>query len=415
MGNIILEEIIDIRKVVSILNEELKSKKIFDMEYMLINNSIEDVLEVLKDNSQCYNLIKDAAYSNGATFEEILKLYFQYVKQKYDSLLIKDGKNDKIADKYYGKMKAPVKIIGRYVHDSKNKIGMNKEEVEKTLLLMKEAIVAYYKVYNNKRLIAELTTNRVDKSDYLEFSIKENQLLHLLGVTASQLRTNPDFIKLTGKKNMNSTEILEWIMRDLEGNNDLMQYSEDFIKRISQSSFGLLEDQFSNDTKLLLLNYHKVRAKSQTFLKYGPFEAVSLVAKLQNGKHLTVNSNSDTVMISRAECFKKYPWAYFGSVQKPDEKYIETLLIDSANGKKELLKGSSPAIVKGVYSLDSSGEEGGTNLFPFDEQFDLFCKAYDEFHDVMNFKNLKDYFMDLVALKQNEKSNVNDDVTRKTR
>ncbi|MBE6149053.1 MAG: hypothetical protein E7167_06195 [Firmicutes bacterium] len=398
MNKIQLEEIVDFRNVISMLNSELYSKGIFDIEYMLINNSISDVISVLNDNSYYYALIKDDKYSNGATFEELIGVYLQFVKQKYNSLLIPDGKNDKIADKYYNKLKEPTRSNGTYLQYPKSSIGMIQQDVEKTLMLMREAILAYYKVYHDIKLVAELTTNSPDNSDYLEFTIKEEQLLHLLGVTANQLRTNPDFIRLTGNNHMNSVEILEWIVRDLDGNNDLLQYSEDFLKRIVNGSFELVNNQFGNDTQSRLLNYHKIRAKSQAFLKYGPFEKVSLVAKLQNGKKLAVNSNSNTAMISRAECFRKYPWAYFGSVQNQSDKYIETLIIDSASGKKELFKGSTPAIVKGVYRMGEEGGGtggGGSHVFSEEEQFSLFCMSYEAFQDTMDFKNLKEYFSQL--------------------
>lgn len=403
-----LYEINDFRKVVSMINKELHSKGIFDIEYMLINNSISDVLQILSINSNYYNLIKDDKYSNGGSFEELLKLYFEYVKKKYDDLLIQNGKNDRVADKYYDKLKEPTRIGSSFVQYSKNDIGMIRQDVEKTILLMREAIQAYYKVYYNKKLLAELTTKNVNDSDYLEFIIKEEELLHLLGVTAGQLKSNPDFIKLTGNKNMKPVEILAWIIKDSEGNDDLMQYSEDFVKRISKRSFELSKNQFDSSTQTRLLNYHKVRTKSQAFLKYGPFEKVSLVAKLQNGKKLAVNAKSDTAMISKAESFKKYPWAYFGSVQNPKEKYMETLIIDSAEGKKELFKGSTPAIVKGIYRINEgdtgSGGGAGAHIFSEEEQLDLFCAAYVAFQDVMKFTNLKEYFKEVYYDKIKPKS-----------
>ncbi len=399
MNEIKFDEIMDFRKVISMINRELHSKGLFDIEYMLINNSIDDVICVLNDNSSYYGLIKDEKYSNGATFQDLIKLYFQYVKQKYDSLLIHDGKNDRTADKYYKKLKEPTQSNGIYLQYPKESIDMIQQDVEKTLILMREAIIAYYKVYHNKKLVAELSTNSTNNSDYLEFVIKEEQLLHLLGVTVNQLRTNPDFIRLTGNNHMNPVEILEWIVRDLEGNNDLMQFSEDFMKRISNDSFELSKNQFAIDTNSRILNYHKIRTKSQAFLKYGPFEKVSLVAKLQDGKKLAINSRSNTALITRAECFKKYPWAYFGSVQNQHDKYIETLVIDSSEGKKGLFKGSTPAIVKGVYGIGDGGSGHGgvsSHIFSEEEQFDFFCKAYESFQNIMDFRNLIEYFEQLI-------------------
>ena len=46
----------------------------------------------------------------------------------------------------------------------------------KAMELMREAITAYYKVYENKKLIAELTTDNPKINDELVFEIKEQQL-----------------------------------------------------------------------------------------------------------------------------------------------------------------------------------------------------------------------------------------------
>lgn len=230
-----LHQILDFRKVISMINKELKSKGIYDCEYMLINNSIEDVIHVLEDQSDCYNIIKNDKYDNDITFKGLLESYFISVKQYYEKLLIKEGKSDSIADKYHRKLVEPIKDkSGNYLIYDKSNIDMSVNEIQKTLLLMKEAVQVYYKVYNNKELIAELTTNNLDSSEYFNFQIKEKQLLHLLGVTTEQLKNNPDFQRLTGNKNMNSIDILHWILTDIDGNNDLLQYSEDYVKKYYQ-------------------------------------------------------------------------------------------------------------------------------------------------------------------------------------
>lgn len=227
-----LHQILDFRKVISMINKELKSKGIYDCEYMLINNSIEDVVHVLEDQSDCYNIIRNDKYDNDITFKGLLESYFISVKQYYEKLLIKEGKSDSIADKYHRKLVEPIKDkSGNYLIYDKSNIDMSVNEIQKTLLLMKEAVQVYYKVYNNKELIAELTTNNSDSSEYFNFQIKEKQLLHLLGVTTEQLKNNPDFQRLTGNKNMNSIDILHWILTDIDGNNDLLQYSEDYVKK----------------------------------------------------------------------------------------------------------------------------------------------------------------------------------------
>ena len=395
--NSTLYEILQFRKLVQLINKELKIKKIYDCEYMLINHSVEDVIHVLEDSSDSYNLIKDDVLGNDIKFSDCLEQYLILVKRYYESLFIKDGDKDKVADNYFEKISEPVKRNGRYIYHDKSNIEMAMSDVQKTLSLMREAVQVFYKVYNNKKLIAELSTKDIDNSDYLEFQIKESELLHLLGVTARQLRDNPDFQKLTGNKKMNSTQILEWILRDSEGNNDLLQYSEDFIQKILNSdNYDIANRQFSSEVSSQLLNYHKIKSKSETFMKYGPLEKVSLVAKLQDNATLSKNSKSNTAMITKTDVFKKYPWAYFGSVQQPGNRYIETLQIDSNENKKELFRYSKPAIVKGIETINESGSVDGGRLFSPEEQFDLFVDAYTSFGDAMDFTDLISYFQQLV-------------------
>lgn len=396
-----LQQILDFRKVILLINKELKSKGIYDCEYMLINNSIEDVIHVLEEQSDCYNIIRNDKYDNDITFKGLLESYFISVKQYYEKLLIKEGKSDSIADKYHRKLVEPIKDkSGNYLIYDKSNIDMSVNEIQKTLLLMKEAVQVYYKVYNNKELIAELTTNNSDSSEYFNFQIKEKQLLHLLGVTTEQLKNNPDFQRLAGNKNMNSIDILHWILTDIDGNNDLLQYSEDYVKKIlSIKDFRINDFQTNSTTQLL--NYYKIRSKSQTFLKYGPFEKVSLVAKLGKNnfgeqKTLSRNSNSTVAMVSRAETFKKYPWAYFGLVNKENNQYVETLQIDSSENKKELFKYSKPAIIKKIGTIGSEGSDGAyVKVFSEEEQFELFVQAYNDFSGAMDFTNLINYFKDL--------------------
>ena len=385
MGND-LYEILQFRKLVQLINKELKTKKIYDCEYMLINHSVEDVIHVLEDSSDNYHLIQNVVLGNGFKFSDCLEQYLILVKRYYESLFIKDGDKDKVADNYFEKISEPVKRNGRYIYHDKSNIEMAMSDVQKTLSLMREAVQVFYKVYNNKKLIAELSTKDIDNSDYLEFQIKESELLHLLGVTAKQLRYNPDFQKLTGNKKMSSIQILEWILRD-----------GDFIRKILNSNnYDIANSQFSPEVSSQLLNYHKIKSKSETFMKYGPLEKVSLVVKLQDNATLSKNSKSNTAMITKTGVFKKYPWAYFGSVQQPDNKYIETLQIDSNEHKKELFKYSKPAIVKGIETIDESGTVDGGRLFSPEEQFDLFVAAYTSFGDVMDFKDLISYFQQLV-------------------
>lgn len=377
--------ILGLKNALASINNEFKEKGMFSIEYLLINQPVSSVMNLLKEsNKTFYYLCKEY------NLYDFFNHYCDYVKRYYDSIMIKEGNTDDIADTYFAKLKEPTNRIY-----PKSNIDFEQSEVEKTLKLMKEAIKAYYDVYHNKELIAELRKDDSKYVEYLDFAIKEQELLHLLGVTSSQLKNNPDFIRLTGRKNMRCDEIIEWIMRDIDGNNDLLQYSEDFLKSITQSKgFQIIDDQYSPETTTQLLNYGKIRSKSQTFLKYGPLEKVSLVSQLN--KPLSKYSKSNYAMISKADTFRKYPWAYFGQVRNNGNNYIETLQIDSHRGKETLLKGSRPAIVTGVHIIgtsDGSGTGGnGFVQFSEEEQLKLISEAYESFSDWLEFDGLISYF-----------------------
>ena len=196
-----LEELLSFRKAVSMINEELKSRGIREIEHMLVNETIPHVFRVLEKYSVYYQKIKEQESNNGSKFCELLECYFECVKRKYSTMFI-SGK--KAEDKFFrltlGKNKKAI--------SSKQDIGMYALEVERTLTLMKEAVYTYYKVYYNKVLNASLNPREHEFFD-IEFQIKESELSHLLGISYKKLRDNPDFIRLTGGKRMTSIQLLE--------------------------------------------------------------------------------------------------------------------------------------------------------------------------------------------------------------
>ncbi len=391
-----LKNIEGFKNAINLVNKEQKDKGMFSIEYLLINHSSSEVMKMLRNSNETYNILIEDFGIDG-----FFESYFEYVKKYYESIMIKEGSTDNIADKYFHKLKESSNIIF-----SKSNIDLGQNDVIKSLRLMKEAIKAYYDVYYNRELIAELRKDDSGNVEYLDFILKKTELLHLLGVSLSQLRNNPDFIRLTGNKEMTYDQILDWIMRDIDGNNDLLQYNEDFLKDIVESkNFKVVQEQYSPETTKQLLNYGKIRAKSQAFLKYGPLEKVSLVSKLADNKSLSRYAKSNIVMISRAEAFRKYPWAYFGQVRNADNKYIETLQLNSAVGKKDLLKGSRPAIVTDVHIIGDSGNGNGSVHFSQNAQMNLIINAYNSFSSQLNFEGLIRYFETLKSESHDNSNN----------
>ena len=305
-----LEEILRFRKVVAMINDELKSRGIREIEHMLINETIPHVFRVLEKYSLYYQKIKEQESSNGSKFCELLECYFECVKRKYSTMFISDKKTvDKFFELTLGKNKKAI--------SSKQDIGMYALEVERTLALMKEAVYTYYRVYYNRVLNASLDARKHEFSD-IQFQIKESELSHLLGISYKKLRDNPDFIRLTGGRKMTSIQLLEWILSDIDGNRDLVQYHEDFIKRMEDNQFSLVGSQFSSETTTSLFNYHKIAMKSQAFMNMGSLDKMVSVARLNPKTRISDRTRSDTIVLGKSG-FLNYPWAVFGSVQKRQE------------------------------------------------------------------------------------------------
>ena len=105
------------------------------------------------------------------------------------------------------------------------------------------------------------------------------------------------------------------------------------------------------------------------------------------------------------------PYNFNGKDFTDVHSLVYELATNWKNGKKELFRGSTPAIVKGVYSM-AEGEGGspgigaGSHIFSEEEQFNLFCLAYESFKDQMDFKNLKDYFADFLHQNKGKEKNI---------
>ena len=391
-----MKRVNELKTIIDYINLDLRKKGIFNIEYLLMVNQssdiVTDVRNILANESKIYNsLIRQNTY-----YEALINYYLQTVKKYYDSISI-DGNKE---DYYMRQTKKPINF-----DTPKSNINMSTEDVFNCLRMMKEAVDIYYNVYYNKVLIAELTNN-----DQIELRINHERLLHLLGVSTYVLRNNPDFRRISGLSDSqlhDDNAILKWILNDFDGNQDLIQYHDDFIKRLT-GSFNpqILYYQNSPQTTTQLLNYAKVGVRSETFAKFGPLEKVSLVSKLKNGAKMSVSPNSnitaDTAILTRNETFRNYPWAFFGfAKRRNDDYYAQTLLIDNDRNKGQIFskKDSKPAIVKKVY-IDGSHDGGGgvpmgTNIFSEEQQYELFCQACESFSDVMNFSELIDYFDEL--------------------
>ena len=68
-----LEEILRFRKAISMINEELKSRGIREIEHMLVNESISYVFQILENYSIYYQKIKEQESNNGSKFCELLE------------------------------------------------------------------------------------------------------------------------------------------------------------------------------------------------------------------------------------------------------------------------------------------------------------------------------------------------------
>jgi hypothetical protein len=358
------------------INEDLSDKGFQSIETMLLSSvSPRDIFEIMVYNS---NNFKGLYLGNSEIVPSILR-YMEIIKSKYNNLT-NEGKL------YFNKdiqiAKQPVFSDGGMpVIDKKDNILMSPEEVDKTLSILNIAVKIFHAIYEDKEIISNLTTG--DKV-YLE--IKAQELLHLLGITKKQALLNQellDILKIKPGQKVSSYELLHKILNDFKRDKDLVQQQDDINKKKLSS--------VQNERISQLLPYHKIRAKSISFIESGPFPKTKLIAKLAPNQKLFSSSKSNVVLMSPTELSNIYKWVYFGGVNKINTIYTEALIVDSAAGQKQKFKDSNPAIIKDVNI--SSGNNIIRNVFEYNEQYNLFLQALEDFDGAgINFEGLKQYF-----------------------
>ena len=294
MEDMFLETMLELRKVIRIINKEISnnrgSKYYFSVEQILIHNSPQELYAILSYCSPTYCEIY-----NNPKYNKILCLFDEYanrVRKYYDNLIIND---DGMFDKYTSFSKGDQPGGKSY---SKEDLEMDLKKVSETIQLLNEAIRLWYDVYYNKKIIAEFSDGEIQ-----EFRIKEGELAHLFGLIWSSLKGNKQLEKMgivIPDWELSPEEKYELLLKiaELYDKGDILQYEEERLKRIigkgEYFKVAVLDGHFSYDErKKSLLPYPKINARSKAFIDYKPLDRLSLLLDYKQGVKILKNDSND--------------------------------------------------------------------------------------------------------------------------
>ncbi len=417
------------------IDNELQQNGQLTIDVLLLDKNPSDVLDIISNyapNSFSYLMEK----------EDLKNFFIGYLfkkKKYYENLSISADKLEKLIDKSGPGEEQHRKEDSLYYHER------NQEEYLNNILnRLIDCVNMYYNLYYNKdiKLLLGDGTNL-----YLQF-LEEN-LLHVLGITNRQVNNNQELrraLNVPEWRTMNSMEILERIIKDIQTNKDIiclqMQKNIEKIKRFGTSG-QIIKTQLDSSTENELLPYDKIDLKTRAFLNSGPYNGASVVSGLAPGTYfiggdkgkLDNDREIQQVRISKTdfETLKKQPltittasgeqirittgdYIFSGYTLKPEDKRsIKSVKIgsskvsglDSKNPRadglakfREMFNYQSPIPVIGVESPDG----GTTKIFTPEEQQKLFLSLYYDFGGVggMNFELYFEMLKDFAEKFKNE-------------
>ena len=257
------------------IDAELKGNGQFTIDVLLIDNNPSDVLNIIANYAPgSFSYLKDN--------DEIKDFFIQYLfkkKKYYENLSISNDKLEKLIDK---------SGLGQVQHNKEDSLfysETNQEDYLNDILKrLIDCVNMYYNLYYNNDIKIMLGDGT---NLYLQF-LEEN-LLHVLGITQSQVNSNQELrnaLNIPSWKNMGSMEILERIIKDIQTNKDIicaqMQNNIRNIERFGTSG-KIVETQLNPNTQSELLPFDKIDLKTRAFLNSGPYNGVSVVSGLAPG------------------------------------------------------------------------------------------------------------------------------------
>lgn len=396
------------------IDSELVQNNQYKIDALLLNMNPSDVLDLVSNYAP-------KGFETLKSNEEMLNYFIGYLfkkKESYDNLSISNEKLGQLISK-----SGP----GRQQHNKEESLYYNETDKEEYLNNILNRLIdcvnLYYSLYYDNDIEIEL-----GDGTRLALQFLESNLLHILGITKSQVETNRELRRALNipdwKERLSSMEILERIIKDIQTNKDILCLQmQNNVRRVERyaTSGKIVETQLNDNTSSELLPYDKIDLKTRAFMNSGPYNGVSVISGINNGKYFvnrdikqvriskadfnTLEKNSVEINIGNGKKIRINTGDYiFNGYVKRDEN-IRTLMasqvgtsknvIPQTDGTKtsniqdykKMFNNQTPIPVVGVDNPD-----GTTLVFSKEQQEEMFLSMYYEFGKVMNF----DLYIDIL-------------------
>ncbi|MDO4962996.1 MAG: hypothetical protein Q4E75_02700 [bacterium] len=307
------------------IENELKENGQISIDSMLINMTPNEVLTVLSNYAPIsFNILK-----NNSEIRNILIGYLYKKKEYYESLSLSNEKLGLLLSKDGAGQVQHDKTESFYYSENDQEAYLN--DILKRLI---DCVNLYYDVYYNKDINVLL-----GDGTKLALQFLEENLLHILGITQSQVKGNAELKKVLNipdDRYVGPMEILEKIIKDIQTNKDILCLQmKNRLKKVENqdNTSKIIETQLKPDTESELLPYDKIDLKTRAFINSGPYQDVSVISGVaDNGYFIRSdkgkgrdNKEIQQVRISKSD---------FDTLKK------EKVTIDTDSGKKiEIARG----------------------------------------------------------------------------
>jgi hypothetical protein len=252
------------------IDNELKTNNQFQIDALLINHNPSDVITIISNYAPSgYEYLK-----NDRNFQDYFIAYLYKKKDKLNNLSMSNSKFGNLLSKDSAGQVQHTKEESYYYYSADPE-----KYLEEILGRLIDCVNLYYSLYHNKDINVKL-----GDGTKLTLQFLEENLLHILGITNKQVNENLELRKalnIPDWKRLNSIEILERIIKDIQTNNDIicLQMKKN-IQKIARfgTSGEIIKTQIDQNTTSELLPYDKIDLKTRAFMNSGPYNGVSVVS-----------------------------------------------------------------------------------------------------------------------------------------
>lgn len=423
--------------VYNLIDNELQKNGQLTIDVILLDNNPSDVLNIISNYAPTsFEFLK-----NNNEIKNYFVAYLFKKKEYFENLSISNDKLGKLLSK---------DGAGQVQHPKSDSFYYSESDQEKYLDDILKRLIdctnLYFNLYHNKNIPILL-----GDGTRLELQFLYENLLHILGITKSQVVNNTELMRALNIESdkiqrLSSIEILERIIKDIETNKDILclQMKQRLSRYNEDSTNGkIVSTQIDDSTTSEMLPYDKIDLKTRAFMNSGPYGDVSVISGIADDKYfirddkdkpndkrdiqqvrisktnfdtlkkekVTIdNGTGDEIQISRGDyVFNGYTKRH-GDVRTLRSTQIGTSkrIIDAPDGTKRnnigkfkaMFNGQSPIPVIGVENPD-----GGTvKIFTPEQQQEMFLSLYYDFSgkNGMNFESYIEILKEFTEIFRNE-------------